>query len=47
MLSNWLLDIIASRRLDNKIRARDPHVVTLGLGIWIGNCGLEGGLWKH
>lgn len=47
MLSNWLLEMIASRRLDNKRRAREPHVVPLGLDIWIGYYGLERGLGKH
>lgn len=40
-------DSIISRRLDNKLRAREPHMVPLGLGIWIGYDRLERGLGKH
>lgn len=47
MLSNWLLEMIACRRLHNKLRAREPHMVPLGLGIWIGYYGLERKLGKH
>ena len=34
MLSKQFLEIRASRRLDNKMRARDPGVVTWSLGVW-------------
>lgn len=34
MLSNQFLEIRASRRLDNKMRTRDPGMVTWGLDIW-------------
>lgn len=34
MLSNHFLEIMASRWLDNTIRARESHMVTSGLGIW-------------
>lgn len=47
MLSNWQLEMIACRRLGNKLRARESHMVPLGLGIWIGYYGLERGLGKH